>query len=151
MSKRLQCALVLQHWCMKKLWENIKLVETLDCVACPLKSSKMCTLKSSSIKIISVPCLYFRPTAYTQCSIPMTSTKNPTQNQNLFMNKVGISITLAFRQTLSSRLVDKMTLFDKIEVLGLIHLKRSFNFFDNHTCIQNTNLELKPSNVITLL
>ena len=63
-------ALVLQHWCMKKLWENIKLVETLDCVACPLKSSKMCTLKSSSIKIISVPCLYFRPTtAYTQWSM----------------------------------------------------------------------------------
>ena len=33
-------ALVLQHWCMKKLWENIKLVETLDCVACPLKRAK---------------------------------------------------------------------------------------------------------------
>ena len=85
-------ALVLQHWCMKKLWENIKLVETLDCVACPLKRAK-CALwkvllsKSFQYLVYTFVLLPIHSVLFLRHQLKIASFWHPTWNQNLCQSK----------------------------------------------------------------
>ena len=76
-----------QHWCMKKLWENIKLVETLDCVACPLKRAK-CALwkvllsKSFQYLVYTFVLLPIHSVLFLRLQLKIASFWHPTWNQN---------------------------------------------------------------------